>query len=463
MTPLLFALMLGCNNDFQVTKQASEMVVSPGLYDVGLIPVGYASEAIIRLDNIEGGDIEVQGIELRNVEGEFFSTDTVSLTIEEGGTEYITVNYLPTEIGYHYAEITIISDAKEPEVVVDVRAQAVDLDVEISPPILDFGPVESPDEKTLEVTITNRGEIDLEITDATFDSGLFTSPSSFPMELAVGETKLIDVTFTPTDANAAAGTLTLLGGAADLGAVTLQANDCENGVPEAYDVDGDGYTACAGDCDDDAPDARPGGFETWDDRDEDCDDIIDEGTEGYDDDGDGWTENDGDCNDGDGAVSPDQVEDLENGIDDDCDGVVDSGTTDNDGDGYSEEAGDCDDTDATAYPGSEEEPDTFDDDCDDIIDEGTTAYDDDEDGWTEDDGDCDDTDATIYPSAPELEDWTDNNCDGRVDEGTDHYDDDGDGFTEDGGDCDDADDTVSPAELETAGDGVDNDCDGVAL
>jgi type IV pilus assembly protein PilY1 len=48
-----------------------------------------------------------------------------------------------------------------------------------------------------------------------------------------------------------------------------------------------------------------------------------------------------------------------------------------------------------------------------------------------------------------------------VDEGTDAYDDDGDGYTEDGGDCDDTDALVGPHVLETTGDGVDNDCDGV--
>ncbi|HND34337.1 MAG TPA: MopE-related protein, partial [Myxococcota bacterium] len=42
------------------------------------------------------------------------------------------------------------------------------------------------------------------------------------------------------------------------------------------------------------------------------------------------------------------------------------------------------------------------------------------------------------------------------------YDDDGDGFTEQGGDCDDADASISPADLEVAGDGLDNDCDGTA-
>jgi len=463
MTGLILALAIGCQ-DYQVTKQTPEMVVSPELADLGVVPVGYSVDVVLRLDNIEGGDIDVRTVELSNIEGDYFLSEEgeISLTVPEGGTEYVNFTYTPESIGYHTAEVSIISDAQEPEVYVDLRAQAVTVDVSVSPLVLDFGPVDPGDSVDLEVTITNNSEVDIEVSEAAFENPVFSSPADFPFELEAGQTRIVDVTFTPEDIDPAHGDVDLLGGSSSLGTVHLQGNDCEGGIPEAYDLDADGYTSCGGDCNDDAPDMRPGGYETCDDRDEDCDDTVDEGTECYDDDGDGYTELDDDCNDGDVTVNPGAAEDYENGVDDDCDGVVDAGTTDNDGDGYSPDADDCDDDDPTAYPGGPEEADGVDDDCDSIVDEGTDAYDDDGDGFTEDEGDCDDTNVTIYPSAPELEDWADNNCDGRVDEGTDHYDDDGDGFTEDGGDCDDADVNVSPAELETTGDGIDNDCDGVA-
>ena len=41
---------------------------------------------------------------------------------------------------------------------------------------------------------------------------------------------------------------------------------------------------------------------------------------------DGYTEADGDCNDADPAVHPGAIEDITNGIDDDCDGAIDGGT-----------------------------------------------------------------------------------------------------------------------------------------
>ena len=90
-----------------------------------------------------------------------------------------------------------------------------------------------------------------------------------------------------------------------------------------------------------------------------------------------------------------------------------SSDIDDDGDGYTENDGDCDDTDATIYPGATDIEDGIDNDCDGEIDE---IFDMDGDGYTENDGDCDDTDATVYPGATELEDGFDNDCDGEIDE-----------------------------------------------
>lgn len=86
---------------------------------------------------------------------------------------------------------------------------------------------------------------------------------------------------------------------------------------------------------------------------------------------------------------------------------------DNDGDGYTENQGDCDDTDPTTSPSGTEVENGIDDDCDGIIDNNTNAYDDDGDGYSENEGDCDDTNPDISPDAVEVcNDGIDNDCNG---------------------------------------------------
>ena len=125
---------------------------------------------------------------------------------------------------------------------------------------------------------------------------------------------------------------------------------------------------------------------------------------------------DGDCNDLDYYVNPNAPE-VENGVDDNCDGIIDNTPAyeDSDGDGWSPAEGDCDDTDPASYPGAEDIPyDGIDQDC-----SGIDEADLDGDGYL---GgtfgvDCDDSDADVHPNAVELcEGGVDEDCDGEVDE-----------------------------------------------
>ncbi len=325
-------------------------------------------------------------------------------------------------------------------------------------------------------------------------------------------------------------------------------NDCDGTTDEAsaldaatwyIDFDGDGYgvstftkTSCSepagytdntDDCDDTDSAISPDADEVCDGVDNNCDgttdtDAIDLGTFYADADGDGYGDADSSesaCEPSEGYVSDDTdcddavadtfpgAEEVCDGVDNDCNGDIDDGSTalttyyaDLDGDGYGdpetaaeacEAPGgyvdndeDCDDGISYSHPGADEVCDDLDNDCDGTVDEDaidmTTWYaDSDGDGYGDADStteacgeqpgyvanasDCDDASDEAHPGGTEVAyDGLDNDCDGG-----DLTDVDGDGFDAEevgGDDCDDTDDYINPEGEDIVGDGIDQDCDG---
>ncbi|MBM75788.1 MAG: hypothetical protein CMK59_10345, partial [Proteobacteria bacterium] len=111
------------------------------------------------------------------------------------------------------------------------------------------------------------------------------------------------------------------------------------------------------------------------------------------------------------------------------------------------------------HPNETEVDNDLDDNCDGLIDNQLPDYDDDGDGFSEDEGDCDDDNEQINPNETEIDNDLDDNCDGLIDNQLPSYDDDGDGFSEDEGDCDDDNENMTPDKAEICDDQLDNNCD----
>ena len=460
---VLLMTLIGCKDSYNLTKIQTKMWVSPQMSDVGSVFVEEPHVLSLQIDCLQGDPLDILGVEVTNVTGEYFSFDgELPQDIPSGESAMIDINYLPSDIGYHLADVEVMSSSVEGSLLVGVRGHAVLPEASRWPNVMDFGNVDPGSSKTLQLSIINDSAADLTLNELGFGEAVFSTTSTLPTVIPAESEVLFDVVFSPDDDTGYESTLSMdFGSILALQDVVLRGNACEGGDPVFYDIDQDGYTTCGGDCDDDLDSANPAGLETCNGVDNDCNGLIDDGTECYDDDGDGFSENDGDCNDYNIDIAPDLEEVPENGIDDNCDGTIDGGAQDADEDGYTPEGGDCDDTNFDVYPNAPESADGIDNDCDGVVDEGTEVFDDDGDGYSESQGDCNDARADISPAEPELADWLDNDCDGTVDEGTTNYDDDGDGYSELGGDCDDSDFNVNPSQVEIDGDNIDNNCDGV--
>jgi Putative metal-binding motif/HYR domain/Secretion system C-terminal sorting domain len=193
-----------------------------------------------------------------------------------------------------------------------------------------------------------------------------------------------------------------------------------------------GYVAQANDCDDSTAAINPNATEVCNGLDDNCNGLVDEG---FDFDGDGVTSCGGDCNDNDVSVNPFAAE-VCNGSDDNCNGLIDEGY-DVDNDGYTTCQGDCNDNNANVNPGATEVCNLTDDDCDGLVDENVTVtfyIDADNDGYGNSavtvqactapagyvslNGDCNDANAAINPGSPEIcFNTTDDNCSGVNNEG----------------------------------------------
>ncbi len=459
---LFLTLLLACGPDVGVSTIRGELVVSPDLLDVGIVAVEETLEFNLQLDHLEGPEVDIRNVTVQWLDGGGFEVLEFPDSLEPFGTAFVALQFTPPYPGPHRSILTIVSDADESELQVELRGRGGSAGAQVWPLVLDFGMVEDTESSTLELTIASAGEVSLAY-EVSLLSGTHFSSGTSRAEVASGVEAIQTVSISSDTSEKLVDTLVITTNDVlnPIWEIPLRANDCEAGSAQLYDEDGDGVTSCAGDCNDNDARIGPAQEEDWDEVDQDCDGVVDEGTWGGDDDGDSYSEADGDCNDSDPSVSPGSSE-VENGIDDDCDGTIDNGvgSDDADGDGYAWWAGDCDDDYSDAWPGAPELEDYVDNDCDGRIDEGTTLADDDGDGLSEAEGDCNDSDASVKPSAAEAEDGVDNDCDGSVDEGTRSDDDDGDGFTENGDDCDDTDEDINPGAPEILDDGKDNDCDG---
>ncbi|MFM7310157.1 MAG: putative metal-binding motif-containing protein, partial [Flavobacteriales bacterium] len=277
---------------------------------------------------------------------------------------------------------------------------------------------------------------------------------------------------------------------------------CQSCWSNCYDNDLDGITNCDGDCDDFNAAVNPLAFEVCNGYDDNCDGFSDEGSvyvEYFTDlDGDGFggeslgtscpgsgIDIGGDCNDLNNTVYPNAIEDCVDGLDNDCDGLIDNTPGACDVEGFAPVSGPCEDLVCTIEPLCCSQ--AWDALCASIAASQEACsyctcgcYDNDLDGFTSCDGDCQDFDPLVYPGADEICNFLDDDCNGFTDEGVSpvayYQDTDADGYgglfiglfceIQDTlvtlpGDCNDFDALTNPGAVDYCENAIDENCDGI--
>ena len=285
------------------------IVVRPRTVDFGHVWTELEEVRYIEVANIGDGDLTLSEPVLDDNCDEAFSIswsytdDTGTKVLPDSQATLLEVTFAPSETSGAYCLLTIVSDdAENPEVNVTLQGNA-GKDPENEPPTV---VVRSPEPGYIHTT-NDPIELELNIFDVNqpATSLLCKVKSAVQIGATVADCAPDDISghvIVPVDMNLFdPGVDTLLVSVID----TSQAGSHASvsivylvDVPESDD-DGDGYgdsdTGIYEDCDDANINTYPRAAEIHDGSDNDCDQLVDEGTAGADDDGDSFTEDDGDC------------------------------------------------------------------------------------------------------------------------------------------------------------------------
>jgi hypothetical protein len=215
---------------------APEIDVIPMTLDFGQVDPGAVAGDTVEVSNLGTGDLVV---DLPMLTGSAeFTLDAAQFpcTIPPLGSELILVEYAPLDLVPDGAEITITSDdLDEPVVVVALLGDATPTpDIQLTPPVLQFGQVMVGNDLSLAADVANVGTADLTlgtlVVAGTAEYTLAMDPSG--VVLAPGTSTTVGVTYAPVDTGADLAWLEIPSDDPDENPAILDLNGAEQPVPD---------------------------------------------------------------------------------------------------------------------------------------------------------------------------------------------------------------------------------------
>ena len=207
---------------------APEIEIAEGdmLHDFNQIAVGATSEWELTIGNLGGANLVISNI---STNSEFFTTDfTQPITVDPNGTTVVTVLFSPDHADEFGASLVIASnDFNESEISISlfgIGTEVIVPEIVVDPLSIDFGSVDTRDQLTRDVSITNTGTGTLTLNGISVESemGGFSFDWNQDATLEPNESRQVSVTFAPDQAAQFSGMLIITSDDEDEATVSVE-------------------------------------------------------------------------------------------------------------------------------------------------------------------------------------------------------------------------------------------------
>lgn len=187
-----------------------QLAVNPGNETFGSVTVGSQSNQTVTLTNNTGSTVNISAAAVSGT-GFKMSGITPPLALNASQSTTFTVTFAPQAAGAASGNVTITSNAPNPSLSMALSGTGAAVGaVGASPTSLNFGTVQTGTHQALSETVTNTGGSTVTISQVGISGTGFTlSGITTPATLTAGQSANFTVTFTPTSAGSASGSVTV--------------------------------------------------------------------------------------------------------------------------------------------------------------------------------------------------------------------------------------------------------------
>ena len=196
----------------------ADINLNPASLDFGVVFIGDSATLTSQIENVGDADLTVNSIvPAMGTSPDFsFMAPATPFVIPPGGSETVTVTYMPSDVGPDTGALDISSDdLDEPTVSLALSGtgQIVpEADINLVPAVLDFGTVFRDDSAMLSTEIQNLGTADLiiDVIDLCVSTSMeFSWMPGAPITIPPGGSQILTVTYAPIDLGTDTGCLAI--------------------------------------------------------------------------------------------------------------------------------------------------------------------------------------------------------------------------------------------------------------